>query len=97
MRRPTPIPVLTPSLRKAAGSGVTLDLCALEPVELPFATVRAAHAGHQWPGQPLVAVVDDRSAVMAARVGTDVRGHWSTAPAFVAAAALAFERFGTAP
>ena len=89
--------VLTPSLRKAAGSGVTLDLCALEPVELPFATVRPAHPGHQWPGQPLVAVVDDRSAVMAARVGTDVRGHWSTAPAFVAAAALAFERFGTAP
>jgi hypothetical protein len=90
-------PVLTPSLRKAAGSGVTLDLCALEPVELPFAAVRPAHPGHQWPGQPLVAVVDDRSAVMAARVGTDVRGHWSTAPAFVAAAALAFERFGTAP
>jgi hypothetical protein len=34
---------------------------------------------------------------MASRDGTDVRGHWSTAPAFVAAAALAFERFGTAP
>ena len=41
LRPPTPIPVLTPSLRKAAGSGVTLDLCALEPVELPFATVRS--------------------------------------------------------
>jgi len=90
-------PLLTPALRKAAASGVALDLCSLDPVELPFATVRAAHPGHQWPGQPLVAVVDDKSAVMAARVGTEVLGHWSTAPAFVAAAVLAFERFGTAP
>ncbi|TFG45071.1 MAG: hypothetical protein E4H41_06040 [Gemmatimonadales bacterium] len=90
-------PILTPSLRKAAGSGVALELRALEPVELPFATVTTAHPGHQWPGQPLVVVVDNKSAVMAARVGADVRGHWSTAPAFVAAAALAFERFGMEP
>lgn len=90
-------PILTPALRKAAHSAVRLQLRAMEPVALPFADVETAHAGHQWPGQPLVAVVDDRSAVMAARTGTDVRGHWSTAPAFVAAAALAFERFGTAP
>lgn len=90
-------PLLTPSLRKAAGAGVMLHLRALDPVELPFATVEAAHPGHPWPGQPLVAVVDDTSAVMAAREGTEVHGHWSTAPAFVAAARLAFERFGTAP
>jgi len=90
-------PLLTPSLRKAATAGVALALRALEPVELPFAPVQPAHAGHPWPGQPLVAVVDGKSAVMAARTGTEVRGHWSTAPAFVAAAALAFERFGTAP
>jgi len=90
-------PPLTPALRKAANAGVVLSLLAFEPVELPFATVHAAHTGHHWPGQPLVAVVDDRSAVMASRSGPEVRGHWSTAPAFVAAAALAFERFGTAP
>jgi len=90
-------PILTPSLRKAAASGVALDLRSVEAVELPFATVNLAHEGHQWPGQPLVAVVDAKSAVMAARSGTEVRGHWSTAPAFVAAAALAFERFGMAP
>jgi len=90
-------PPLTPALRKAANTGVALSLLAFEPVELPFATVHTAHAGHHWPGQPLVAVIDDKSAVMASRTGTEVRGHWSTAPAFVAAAALAFERFGTAP
>lgn len=90
-------PILTPSLRKAAGSGVSLDLRALESIELPFATVHQAHAGHHWPGQPLVSVVDGKSAVMAARIGADVLGHWSTAPAFVAAAGLAFERFGMEP
>jgi len=90
-------PLLAPALRKAATAGVELELRALEPVDLPFAPVQVAHAGHPWPGQPLVAVVDGRSAVMAARTGAEVRGHWSTAPAFVAAAALAFERFGTAP
>ncbi len=90
-------PILTPSLRKAAASGVSLDLRSIDSVALPFATVGVAHEGHHWPGQPLVAVVDEKSAVMAARTGTEVRGHWSTAPAFVAAAALAFERFGTAP
>jgi hypothetical protein len=42
---------------------------------------------------PVIAVVDDRSAVIAARQGTEVRGHWSTAPSFVAAARLAFEHF----
>jgi sugar-specific transcriptional regulator TrmB len=90
-------PLLVPALRKAATAGVALDLRSLEPVDLPFSTVNRAHPGHQWPGQPLVVVVDDKSAVMAARVGSEVRGHWSTAPAFVAAAGLAFERFGTEP
>ncbi len=44
-----------------------------------------------WPGMPVIAVVDDRSAVLAYRSGADVQGHWSTAPAFVAGARLAFE------
>jgi sugar-specific transcriptional regulator TrmB len=39
------------------------------------------------------AVVDDRSALLAARQGSEVRGHWSTAPAFVAGARLALEQF----
>jgi hypothetical protein len=44
---------------------------------------------------PIIAVVDDRSAVLASRDGSDVRGHWSTAPAFVAGARLALERLKT--
>ena len=42
-------------------------------------------------------VVDDRTAILAARQGAEVRGHWSTAPAFVAAARLALERFRYGP
>jgi hypothetical protein len=42
---------------------------------------------------PIILVVDDRSAILAARNGNDVRGHWSTAASFVAGARLALERF----
>jgi hypothetical protein len=42
----------------------------------------------------VIAVVDDRSAIVGFREGSEVRGHWSTAPAFVAAARLALERLG---
>jgi hypothetical protein len=40
---------------------------------------------------PIISVVDERSAILASRQGADVRGHWSTAPAFVAGARLALE------
>jgi len=38
-------------------------------------------------------MVDDRSAVVAYRQGNDVHGHWSTAPAMIAAARLTLERY----
>ena len=41
----------------------------------------------------VVSAVTARDPIMAARQGSDVRGHWSTSPAFVAGARLAFERF----
>jgi hypothetical protein len=66
-------------------------------VDLGFVAVDVVPEGHGWPGMPIVAVVDDRSAVVASREKSEVRGHWSTAPAFVAAARLALERFRTPP
>jgi hypothetical protein len=42
---------------------------------------------------PIIAVIDERSGLVASRQGSEVRGHWSTAPSFVAAARLAFEWF----
>jgi HTH-type transcriptional regulator, sugar sensing transcriptional regulator len=87
-------PLLAPALRRPFASGIPLQLCATAPVELGFATVdHVATDGQSWPGMPVILVVDDRSAVLASRNGSEVRGHWSTAPAFVAGARLAHERF----
>ena len=86
---------LVPALRKAAGSGVTLSLSATAPVDLPFAEVRVVNGEEHWPGQPFLLVVDDRSAVLAARegaLGERVSGHWGTAPTLIAATTLAIER-----
>jgi hypothetical protein len=46
---------------------------------------------------PIIALIDGRTAVLGSREGNEVRGHWSAAPAFVAAARLAFERFTATP
>ncbi|HJR36387.1 MAG TPA: helix-turn-helix domain-containing protein [Gemmatimonadales bacterium] len=89
---PDAYPPLTPSLRKAGGSGVALSLSATAPVELPFADVSVGEATTEWPGQPFLMVVDGRSALLASREGDRVLGHWGTAPTLVAAATLAIGR-----
>jgi sugar-specific transcriptional regulator TrmB len=81
-------PPLVPSLRKAAGSGVALSLSATGSVELPFAPVAVIETHPDWPGQPFLMVVDGRSALLAAREGERVQGHWGTAATLVAAATL---------
>ena len=86
-------PLLAPALRRPGAAGVTLALASFSRVDLDFAAVDVvADEGHGWPGMPLISVVDDRSALVAARRGADVTGHWSTAPTFVAAARLTLER-----
>lgn len=89
---PDAYPPLTPSLRKAGGSGVTLSLSATAPVELPFAEVSVAEVTAEWPGQPFLMVVDGKSALLASREGDRVLGHWGTAPTLVAAATLSIGR-----
>jgi HTH-type transcriptional regulator, sugar sensing transcriptional regulator len=87
-------PLLAPALRRPVSAGLPVTLCSTGPVELGFAQVEVVPAGRLgWPGMPIIAVVDDRVAVVAGRQGSEVRGHWSTAPSFVAAARLALERF----
>jgi sugar-specific transcriptional regulator TrmB len=91
---PDAYPLLAPALRRPYAAGVPLTLAATGPVELGFVPVEQVAAdAHPWPGMPVILVVDDRSAILAARNGNEVRGHWSTAPAFVAGARLALERF----
>ena len=87
-------PLLAPALRRPFAAGVTLELSSTGPVDLGFVGVELVTTdGVGWPGMPVILVVDGRSAVLAARTGTEVRGHWSTAPSFVAGARLALERF----
>lgn len=88
-------PVLGPSLRRPLGAGVPVRLFSMDPVELGFASVEVlADRGLAWPGAPLVAVVDERSALIAARSGAEVSGHWSTSPVFVATARVVLGAFG---
>lgn len=90
-------PLLAPALRRPYAAGVPLHLAATGPVELGFAPVgHIAPDAPAWPGMPVVLVVDDRSAILASRDGSEVRGHWSTAATFVAGARLVLERFGVA-
>ena len=90
-------PLLAPALRRPYSAGIPLMLCATAPVDLGFAVVEVVSGTQPWPGMPIISVVDDRSAILATRQGADVRGHWSTAPAFVAGARLALERFRHGP
>jgi HTH-type transcriptional regulator, sugar sensing transcriptional regulator len=87
-------PLLAPALRRPVAAGVSVSLWSTTPVELDFTPVRVAAHEPSWPGTPIVAVVDDASAVIGSRNGSEVHGHWSTAPWFVAAAGLSLRQFG---
>jgi sugar-specific transcriptional regulator TrmB len=88
-------PVLAPALRRPLGGGVNVRLYSMESVELGFASVEVLpDRGLSWPGAPLVAVMDERSALIAGRSGAEVAGHWSTSPVFVATARAVLGAFG---
>jgi sugar-specific transcriptional regulator TrmB len=89
---PDAFPPLVPALRKAVGAGVALSLSSTATVDLPFPDLEVIAESNGWPGQPFLLVVDRRSALVAARQGDRVSGHWGTAPTLVAAASLAIER-----
>jgi sugar-specific transcriptional regulator TrmB len=78
-------PILSPVLRRVVAAGLTSSFAATGPVELPFSSV-ATITVKDWPGEPLISITDDHTALIAARNGPEVRGHWSASPPFVAAA-----------
>lgn len=90
---PDAFPLLAPALRRPFSGGVPLSLWSTTAVDIGFGTVGTIHDDRGWPGMPVITVVDDSSAILAARKGQEVRGHWSTAPSLVAAARLTLERF----
>jgi sugar-specific transcriptional regulator TrmB len=90
---PDAFPLLAPALRRPVAAELPVSLWSTGPVDLDFARVDVVTREQRWPGMPILAVVDDRSAVIGARTGNEVQGHWSTAPTFIASARLALERF----
>jgi sugar-specific transcriptional regulator TrmB len=90
---PDAYPLLAPALRRPVSAGVPVSLWSTGSVDLGFSEVGVVRSEHGWPGMPIIAVVDDRSAIVGTRSGSDVEGHWSSAPWFIAAARLALERF----
>lgn len=83
---------LAPVLRRAVGAVSDTVLIATGPVTVEPGPVSLLTDQRGWPGDPVIAVLDDRAAVLAGRVGDTFLGHWSSAPAFIAGASLAFER-----
>ena len=79
---------LAPQLRRAASVGVTLDVASTGPVPLGAVNVTTIPST-TWPGEPVLLVVDERSALIGSRDGDRFSGHWGSGAAFVAAARCA--------
>jgi len=80
-----------PALRRAAQSGTVLSLWSDEPVPAETAPVGLIEPNGAWPGRPLLAVIDDRSALVGSVAGDQVSGYWSGAGTLVAAARHALQ------
>lgn len=80
---------LAPHLRRSHGAGVTLDIVSIGSAPLGGIPVNLI-APPEWPGEPVLMVVDDRSAVIGARTGDKFSGHFGSGSAFVAAARTTF-------
>ena len=87
---------LGPVLRRVAADVGDVTLLATAPVRPELAAARVVEVT-SWPGEPVLALVDDRAAVLGSRTGERFAGHWGAEPAFVAGAELALERIRTLP
>ncbi|HEY4320035.1 MAG TPA: helix-turn-helix domain-containing protein [Gemmatimonadales bacterium] len=76
---------LAPQLRRASAVGVTLVVASTGPVPLGVTSVEVI-SPTDWPGEPVLLVVDRRAALIGSRHGDTFSGHWGRGPAFVAAA-----------
>jgi sugar-specific transcriptional regulator TrmB len=90
---PDAYPLLAPALRRPVSAGLLVALWSTGPVQLDIAPVGIATGQAAWPGMPIIAAIDESSAIIGARNGNEVQGHWSNAPTFIAAARLALARF----
>ena len=76
---------LLPHLRRAAASDVELLVISTGPTALGSIEVEVI-SRPEWPGEPVLLVVDNRGALIGARDGDRFNGHYGSGDAFVAAA-----------
>jgi HTH-type transcriptional regulator, sugar sensing transcriptional regulator len=76
---------LLPHLRRAAASNVELLVVTTGPTSLGSIEVEVI-SRPEWPGEPVLLVVDDRGALIGARDGDRFNGHYGSGAAFLAAA-----------
>jgi len=76
---------LAPYLRHAASVGATVAVASTGEVPLGVTAVQVL-TEPDWPGEPVLLIVDARAALIGARRGEQFTGHWGTSPPFVAAA-----------
>jgi sugar-specific transcriptional regulator TrmB len=94
---PDAYPLLAPALRRPLSASVPVRLGATGSVSADVGADVAIVAEQPWPGMPILAVIDDRSAMIGSRQGSEVQGYWSSSPSFIAAARLALEQFRRPP
>lgn len=81
---------LAPHIRRAQTAGVDLTIASTSAVPLGGVAVEVLSAT-DWPGEPVLMVVDARAAVIGSRNGDRFTGHFGSGAAFVAAAARTFD------
>lgn len=81
---------LAPHLRRAQQAGVELSVVSIGPVPLGGVPVEVIEPP-EWPGEPVLLVVDARAAVIGARNGDSFSGHFGSGAGFVAAALRTFD------
>lgn len=79
---------LAPHLRRADAAGVALRIASTGAAPLGTILVDQLPA-IDWPGEPVLLVVDDRAALIGARDGDRFSGHFGSGAAFLAAASRA--------
>jgi HTH-type transcriptional regulator, sugar sensing transcriptional regulator len=94
---PDAYPLLAPALRRPYAAGLRLSLWSSAPVDLGFVEIAVVQEQHAWPGMPILALFDQKGAIIAARNSNEARGYWSSAPPFIAAARLSLERLTGQP
>lgn len=82
---------LAPQLRRAVSAQLALSVSSTASVPLGTIIVDVVSRG-EWPGEPVIMVVDARAALIGSRDSEHFNGHWGSGEAFVAAAAHALAR-----